>query len=466
MSKKKTFLILGLLAGSVSAAWAQSSVTVYGILDGGVSYTSGIAGGARKQVVSGIMDGSRLGFRGNEDIGGGYRALFLLENRLELDTGTNSNTPVSGTTFLPDRWGKQSAIFTPTTFTLPGTIPPALAAQLIGGATAGLNSSLQTVTATLGGRLAAASFGVNIGNARFWDRQAYVGLVTPFGAVLAGRQYTPAYELNAAFDTMATQSSLAAGQVAAVPAVIDIRQANALQYRIQQGGLSASVMVAAGEGSTSQGRFYGAMVQYKTDDYGVGVGMNAKDNELGQRSLRSITLGASAKVGPGTVSFLYNDISDPNPSGLSALLDGLRTALVGQVRPGLAAQINAAAPGVGTLLASQISVDGLVNNYKSAFVQDAAAFSIGYRMTMGQHTFYTAFNRLDDKTRVNADTDSYGVAYSYALSKRTDLNFVLTHFDNKGMGQAAPGQAGFLGGFTSAPGVDSNNVAMGIRHRF
>lgn len=157
MSKKKAFLVLSLLAGSVSAAWAQSSVTVYGILDGGVSYTSGIAGGARKQVVSGIMDGSRLGFRGNEDIGGGYRALFLLENRLELDTGTNSNTPVSGTTFLPDRWGKQSAIFTPTTFTLPGTIPPALAAQLIGGATAGLNSAMQTVTSTLGGRLAAAS---------------------------------------------------------------------------------------------------------------------------------------------------------------------------------------------------------------------------------------------------------------------------------------------------------------------
>ncbi|MDC6166045.1 porin [Paucibacter sp. XJ19-41] len=461
MSKKKTFLVLGLLAGSVSAAWAQSSVTVYGILDGGVSYTSGIAGGARKQVVSGIMDGSRLGFRGNEDIGGGYRALFVLENRLELDTGTNSNTPVSGTTFLPDRWGKQSAIFTPTNFGLPG-VPPAVVA----GATAGWNSALQAVTTALGGRLAANSFGVNIGNARFWDRQAYVGLVTPFGAVLAGRQYTPAYELNAAFDTMATQSSLAAGQVAAVPAVIDIRQSNALQYRIQQGGLSASVMVAAGEGSTSQGRFYGAMVQYKTDAYGVGVGMNAKDNELGQRSLRSITLGASAKVGPGTVSFLYNDISDPNPSGLSALLDGLRSELTGRVIPMFTAGINQQAAGLGNLLASRINVDGLVNDYKSAFVQDAAAFSIGYRMTMGQHTFYTAFNRLDDKTRINADTDSYGVAYSYALSKRTDLNFVLTHFDNKGMGQAAPGQAGFLGGFTSAPGVDSNNVAMGIRHRF
>jgi predicted porin len=462
---KKTALILALAAAS-TASWAQSSVSVYGILDGGVSYTTGIAGGARKQVVSGIMDGSRFGLRGNEDLGGGYRALFLLENRTELDTGTNSNAPVSGNTFLPDRWGKASGIFTPTNFVLPGTVPAPVAAQLIGAARAGLASALQTTTNTLGARLSAASFGVNIGNARFWDRQAYVGLVTPVGGILAGRQYTPAYELNATFDTMGTQSSLAAGQVAAVPAVIDIRQNNALQYRIQQGGLSASLMVAAGEGEASQGRFVGAMAMYKTDAYGVGLGVNTKKNELGQRSLRTITFGASAKVGPGTVSFLYNDVSDPNPSGLSALLDGLSGALSTQIVPGLAAQINAAAPGLGTVLAGQINVASLVNDYKQAFVQDATLFSIGYKMTFGPHTIYTAYNSFNDKGRFNGDTDSYGAVYTYALSKRTDLNFVFTHFDNKAGGQAAPGQAGFLGGFTRAPGVDSNNVAMGVRHRF
>lgn len=462
---KKTALILALAAAS-TASWAQSSVTVYGILDGGVSYTTGIAGGTRKQVVSGIMDGSRFGLRGNEDLGGGYRALFLLENRTELDTGSNSNAPVSGNTFLPDRWGKASGIFTPTNFVLPSTVPAPVAAQLIGAASAGLASALQGTTNALGARLSAASFGVNIGNARFWDRQAYVGLVTPVGAVLAGRQYTPAYELNATFDTMGTQSSLAAGQVAAVPAVIDIRQNNALQYRIQQGGLSASLMVAAGEGEASQGRFVGAMAMYKTDAYGVGLGVNTKKNELGQRSLRTITFGASAKVGPGTVSFLYNDVSDPNPSGLSTLLGGLSGALSTQIVPGLAAQINAAAPGLGTALAGQINVASLVNDYKQAFVQDATLFSIGYKMTFGPHTIYTAYNSFNDKGRFNGDTDSYGAVYTYALSKRTDLNFVFTHFDNKAGGQAAPGQAGFLGGFTRAPGVDSNNVAMGVRHRF
>ena len=198
----------------------------------------------------------------------------------------------------------------------------------------------------------------------------------------------------------------------------------------------------------------------------IGLGYNTKKNELGQRSLRTQTVAASMEVGPGKLSFLYNDVTDPNPSGLSALLNGMTDALNLQVKPGLAAQLNAAAPGIGTLLAGQINTASLVDQYKAAFVQDASAMSIGYKMTTGAHTIYTAFNRYNDKTRFNADTDSYGVVYTYSLSKRTDMNFVATHFNNKGLGQAAPGQAGFLGGFTSAAGVDSNNFAVGMRHRF
>lgn len=462
---KKSAFALCTLAAAMAPVWAQSSVTVYGIADAGVSRTSGLLGGSKTHVVSGIMDGSRLGFRGNEDIGGGWRALFLIENRLELDTGSNSNAPLSGTQ-VPDRWSKREVIFSPVSFTLPASIPAAQQAALIGGATAGLNGALQSALNTLGGRLSAASFGVNIGNARFWDRQAYVGLVTPVGAVLAGRQYTPAYEVNVAFDIMTAQSALAAGQVAAVPAVIDIRQSNAVQYRIQQGGLTASFMGAAGEGSASQGNFYGGMAQYKTGPFAMGLAYNTKKNELGQRSLRTQTFGASMEIGPGKLSFLYNDVSDPNPSGLSALLTGLTDALNLQIKPGLAAQLNAAAPGVGTLLAGQINTSALVEQYKAAFVQDSTVMSLGYKMVAGPHTIYAAYNKYNDKTRFNADTDSYGMAYSYAFSKRTDLNAVAVHFNNKGLGQAAPGQAGFLGGFTASAGTDSNSFALGLRHRF
>ena len=71
-----------------------------------------------------------------------------------------------------------------------------------------------------------------------------------------------------------------------------------------------------------------------------------------------------------------------------------------------------------------------------------------------------------DRRAANADVASYGAAYSYALSKRTDINVVLTHFDNKNLAQAAPGQAGFLGGVTKSAGTDSNSLALGVRHRF
>lgn len=461
MSHQKSLLALAVLTLASTAGMAQQAtgVTISGILDAGVSNTSGLKGGSKKAVISGIMDGSRLIVRGNEDIGGGWRALFMLENRIEVDTGSNSNKPPSGDQ-LPDRWGNAPTMLGTFAFNFTGLPVPA-ANQAVLNAT--VNGGLQQVVSGVGAQLAAASFGVNVGNARFWDRQAYIGLVTPVGAVLAGRQYTPAYELNAAFDIMGTQSALAAGQVAAVPAVIDIRQSNAVQYRIVQGGLTASLMVAAGEGAATQGRFMGGMVMYQGSGFGVGAGINKRDNEAGKDSLRTMTLGASMDLGPGKLSVLLNDVEDKNPSGLSAALAAVSTN-IGAVRSAVAG--NAALGPLAGVLANQINVADWTERYRQAFVQDSRAYSIGYKLTTGRHTFYTAFNRLDDRTRFNADTDSYGVVYTYSLSKRTDINAVAVHFNNKGLGQAAPGQAGFLGGFTSAAGVDSNNLALGIRHRF
>jgi len=204
---KKTFFALSLLAISTSAAWAQTSnVTLYGIVDAGVTYTSGVRGGSVTQVVSGIMDGSRLGVRGTEDLGGGFIAGFTLENRLEADTGAVSNRPVSGSQ-LPDRMS-QAPILIPGYSLYPAPVQ------------AGLRAVVPGVAAQIG-----SGFGVNGAN-NFWDRQAFVRLVTPVGAISAGRQYTPAYLMQAEFDIMQTQSSLAAGQIASFPVAIDIRQSN------------------------------------------------------------------------------------------------------------------------------------------------------------------------------------------------------------------------------------------------
>ncbi len=412
---KKSYLALSLLAASTTAAWAQtSSVTLYGIVDAGVTYTSGVRGGNVTQVVSGIMDGSRLGVRGTEDLGGGFVAGFTLENRLEADSGATSNRPVSGAQ-VPDRMNQ---------------------AKLLG-----LPAQLQPIVTGVAAQVG-AGFGVNVAN-NFWDRQAYVRLVTPVGAVSAGRQYTPAYLMQAEFDIMQTQSSLAAGQVASFPSAIDIRQSNSVQYGIQKGGFTAAAMVAAGEGSSAQGHFMGLMSYYRSDAFTVGFGYQERENEIGQKSLKNLVVGASAALGPGKLSAMYVTAKDDNPSGLG----GIRTSLL-------------ASPQTAPFA-------GLVSNaFINAFRQDSVLMHIGYKFTMGTNTFYTAYSKLDDKTKFNADTQSYGAAYTYAFSKRTDLNVVLTHFDNTGLGQMAPGGAGFLGGVTTSAGTDSNSFAVGLRHRF
>ncbi|GIZ51766.1 porin [Noviherbaspirillum aridicola] len=70
-------------------AHAQTNVTIYGIADAGVEFLTN-AGGDDDNVFrmsSGNLSGSRIGFRGTEDIGGGLKGVFLLENGFDIDTG-------------------------------------------------------------------------------------------------------------------------------------------------------------------------------------------------------------------------------------------------------------------------------------------------------------------------------------------------------------------------------------------
>jgi predicted porin len=403
-------LTIALASGS---ALSQSSVTVYGVIDAGVTQVSGLRGGSLKQLNSGIMDGSRLGVRVNEDLGRGWRALGTLEHRLELDTGLLSNRPPSGSQ-APDRFAQAARLG------LPGAFQPVVTA----------------VAANIG-----SGIGVNLNNA-FWDRQAFVGLVTPVGAVLAGRQYTPAYEVTATFDIMQTSSALAAGQVASLPAAFDIRLSNAVQYRVQQGGFTASAMVAAGEGSATTGRFTGVMAMYRGGAFAIGGGYNTRKNEREQKSLTNAVIGASVTLGASKISAMAASIKDDNPTGLS----------------GIAATVT---PSVGPANALLIQ-----NAFINALRQDARLMHLGYRLTLGSHTLTAAVTELDDKRAPNADTRSFGVAYSYAISKRTDLSAIVARFDNSGSGQAAPGGAGYLGGVTASAGTDSTSVAFGLRHTF
>jgi predicted porin len=78
-----------LLAGFAAGAHAQGSVTLYGLISVGLSYSSNAGGKPLYQIQSGPQQPSRWGLKGSEDLGGGRSAIFQLENGFSITNGTS-----------------------------------------------------------------------------------------------------------------------------------------------------------------------------------------------------------------------------------------------------------------------------------------------------------------------------------------------------------------------------------------
>lgn len=74
--------------GLTPAAQAQSNVSVYGSLDVSISHIDNVQGRSLRRMDTGSLYANRLGFRGQEDLGDGLNAVFVLENGFNVDTGT------------------------------------------------------------------------------------------------------------------------------------------------------------------------------------------------------------------------------------------------------------------------------------------------------------------------------------------------------------------------------------------
>ena len=83
----KHVLVAAVLATLAGTTLAQSTVTIYGRVDLGVAQYAEAAGSLKNKEVR-QASGSRLGFRGVEDLGGGLNAFFDLQHRFDADTGT------------------------------------------------------------------------------------------------------------------------------------------------------------------------------------------------------------------------------------------------------------------------------------------------------------------------------------------------------------------------------------------
>lgn len=100
---KRKFITLAALAPLAITAHAQTSVTLYGVVDGSIEYVNRVAasaatpnqGGSRVGMPSvGGLSASRWGLRGVEDLGAGNQALFVLESGFQWDNGSLQGVPL------------------------------------------------------------------------------------------------------------------------------------------------------------------------------------------------------------------------------------------------------------------------------------------------------------------------------------------------------------------------------------
>ncbi|MFJ1302410.1 porin [Pseudomonadota bacterium AL_CKDN230030165-1A_HGKHYDSX7] len=89
----KTLLVAALMAGFVGVANAESSVTLYGVIDTGIGYNKIKGAGydaSRTGMINGIQDGSRWGVRGRDELGDGLRAEFVMESGFDSSDGSRA----------------------------------------------------------------------------------------------------------------------------------------------------------------------------------------------------------------------------------------------------------------------------------------------------------------------------------------------------------------------------------------
>lgn len=250
---KKSLLALAVLGAFAGVASAQSSVTIYGIIDQSVAKGNGGTAGVSTGVAAlgtskawQVRDGgpgSRLGFRGNEDLGGGLSAQFLIEHRFSPDTGS-TNT---------------------------GTQPAATSAFWFGGSYAQLTSKAA-------------------------------------GSVYLGRWYSPAFWISLKTDPWGYGGISQVGALTFAnysnPSAVGLgaRTTNTVGYKTPNwGGFTANVAVGLGEGGT--GRDVGVNAEYTSGPIYAGL---AYDKVTGGPATFSATSGAVDGNSLIVAGFAYN----------------------------------------------------------------------------------------------------------------------------------------------------------------
>ncbi len=334
---KKSLLALAVLTAVTGAAYAQSSVTIYGKVDLGLVLDSGSPQGKSVRLDSGVTGGSRIGFKGVEDLGGGYKASFQLETGYCADSAAGQSNTV-----------KNSA------GTTVGTVP-------VPNFCTGSNA--------------------------FMGRQAHGDLTGAFGGLSAGRQY------SLGFNNLSTIDPFGTGFAAQINNIVDpsgIRINNSVTYVTPSiAGLTAAGEIGFGEqtGNWVGGRETGAGLTYVNGPAYLGFSFYDQENANGVGSQRkNYTFGGTYDFGIVKVHGLVQK-SDGDPTGAKKvdILD---------IMGGLTIPV-----GGGQLMGSYIHHNDRTANTAGGNTgdEDATQWGIGYQYPLSKRTsIYTAYAKINN----------------------------------------------------------------------
>ncbi len=333
---KKSYIALAALALVSGLASAQSSVTVYGKVDLGMVLDSGNPSGKSIRLSSGVTGGSRLGFKGVEDLGGGLKAGFTLETGYCADSAAGNAATVKN-----------------------------------GSTTVGTTTVPNFCT----------------GSNAFMGRQAHGDLTGAFGAIVAGRQFSLGYETISRLDPF---GSGYAGQTVNLVDPSGTRLNNSVRYTTPAVyGLTASGEIQFGEttGNWQAGRETGGQVAWANGPAYVAFTLYNLENANGTGAARkNYQLGGTYDFGVVKVHVMgQRGEGDPTGAKKVDVLD-----ILGGVTVPLAG---------GSLLASYVHHNDKTAAAVSGSTgdEDAAQWGIGYNYPLSKRTaIYTSYAKITD----------------------------------------------------------------------
>lgn len=274
---KKSLIALAVLAAS-GAAMAQSSVTLFGVVDATYAYGSGSVAN-RSQLTNSGYNSSRLGFRGVEDLGGGMSASFWLEAGLNNDNGT-------------------------------------------GGVT---NTNNQAATSTGGGLT--------------FNRRSTVSLNGGFGEVRLGRDYTPQFWNLTVFDPFGTNGVGTTQTLnSSLGGPTTIRASNSIGYFLpgNLGGFYGQAQYYMGENLSNaankkDGNGLALRAGYANGP--INVALAFSETKFLAGDIQSVNLGGQYDLGMAKIMAHYSqDDVDNGAEGKGFLIGGLIPVGAGEVR--------------------------------------------------------------------------------------------------------------------------------------